>query len=97
MKLLGKSSTLQKLKREYILSQLVVEGQEEDGLQKLEQVKYEYDKPHLKCKDLLRTFRHLDIILQNKKKKNYFQTTLALKVIWSQNIDLHKNIKNKQF
>ena len=85
MKLLGKSSTLQKLKREYILSQLVVEGQEEDGLQKLEQVKYEYDNPHLKCKYLRRTCRHLGIILQNKKKKNDYQTTLALKINLSQN------------
>ena len=62
-----------KLKREYILPQLVVKGQEEDGLQKLEQVKYEYDKPHLKSKDLLRTFRHFGVILQNNKKKKFKQ------------------------
>ena len=56
------------------MPQLVVKGQEEDGLQKLEQVKYEYDKPHLKCKDLLRTFRHFGIILQEKMDK--------LSIIW---------------
>ena len=67
-----------------MLPQLVVKGQEEDGLQKLEQVKYEYDKPHLKSKDLLRTFRHFGIILQNNRKKK-IQTTLVIKLSLSQN------------